>query len=342
MNELFPNSEVNQVVQESLQDLLALIPEMEVRVFATIGALLFLWLVNRIIDLVTRRLYSDVSTRYQARKLAKYVVAALGVLLIGRIWFDGFQTFTTFLGLISAGLVIALKDLLIDFAGWAFIVWRKPFHVGDRIEIGDIAGDVIDIRVFQFTLLEIGNWVAADQSTGRMIHVPNGKVFSEPQANYTQGLEYIWNEIPITITFESNWEKAKQILLEIATARTAHLSSAARERVRNAAQKYLIFYTKLTPIVYTSVKDHGIVLTIRYLSEPRRRRGSAEEIWEDVLRAFSACPDISFAFPTQRFYNQAVEGGVHPYPIASNGNPTSELPPRKPEAGAMNQSRSST
>ncbi|NIP82375.1 MAG: mechanosensitive ion channel, partial [Gemmatimonadetes bacterium] len=91
--------------------------------------------------------------------------------------------------------------------------------VGDRIQIGAHAGDVIDQRIFQFIVLEIGNWVDADQSTGRIIHIPNGLVFREPLANYTRGMQYIWNEIRVLVTFESNWKRAKQILDEIVQER---------------------------------------------------------------------------------------------------------------------------
>jgi small-conductance mechanosensitive channel len=129
----------------------------------------------------------------------------LGVSLLAWIWVEELLSLSTFLGLVSAGLAIALREPLINLMGWAFIVWRRPFEMGDRIEIGGQAGDVIDMRVFQFTLLEIGNWVDADQSTGRAIHVPNGKVFSESLANYSKGLAYIWNEIPVRVTFESDW-----------------------------------------------------------------------------------------------------------------------------------------
>lgn len=190
----------------------------------------------------------------------------------------------TFLGLASAGLAIALRDPVINLAGWAFILWRRPFDVGDRIQIGEHAGDVIDVRIFQFTLMEIGNWVAADQSTGRIIHVPNGRIFSEVLANYSKGFQYIWNEIPVLVTFESDWEKAKALLQEIADRHAAHLSQSAEERVRRAASRFMIKYSQLTPTVYTQVEASGVLLTIRYLCEPRWRRSSAHAIWEDVLR----------------------------------------------------------
>lgn len=282
---------------------------LEAKIVATFVALIFLWILRSIIfNIIQHRYEEDVRFWYQSRKTASYIISALGILLIGWIWFEGFESFATFLGLVSAGIAIALKDMLIDLAGWMFIIWRQPFSVGDRVQIGSQAGDVIDIRPFQFTLLEIGNWVGADQSTGRMIHIPNGKVFSENQANYTQGFDYIWDEIPVLITFESNWQKAKTLLLEIANKHTGHLTESAQQRLKKAAAKYMIFYSKLTPIVYTSVKrEYGIELTIRYLSEPRRRRGNEQAIWEDILRAFAECPDIHFAYPTQRFYHQVTD-----------------------------------
>jgi small-conductance mechanosensitive channel len=220
----------------------------------------------------------------------------------------GIQSAVTFLGLVSAGLAIALKDPVTNLAGWAFILWRRPFVVGDRVQIGKHAGDVIDQRLFQFTLLEIGNWVAADQSTGRMIHVPNGKVFADAMANYTSGFEYIWNEIPVLVTFESDWQKAKGILQEIAEKQAAQLSQAAAERIRQAARRFMIMYSKLAPTVYTSVEESGVLLTVRYMCDPRERRSSEQAIWEDVLKAFSEHPSLDFAYPTQRFYQSGSAG----------------------------------
>ncbi len=151
--------------------------------------------------------------RYQWRKGTSYTAFFLAVLLLGRIWFEEFAAIATFLGLLTARLAIALKDLLVNLAGWIFIVWRRPFEVVDRIQVGEHAGDVDDLRIFQFTVMEIGKWVHVGQNTGRIIHVPNGTVFTMPARNYSRGwFDYIWNEIPILVTFKSNWERAKEHL----------------------------------------------------------------------------------------------------------------------------------
>jgi small-conductance mechanosensitive channel len=272
------------------------------------AVLLVLWLSRLLVLAVVHRRSDDVRVRYRWKKTSQYVVVAIAVFVIGMIWIQGFRSLATYLGLLSAGLAIALRELVANFVGWAFILWRRPFEVGDRLQIGDTAGDVIDLRIFQFTLLEIGNWVDADQSTGRVIHVNNGKIFTDSLANFSKGFQYIWNEIAVLVTFESDWEKAKKILAEIANKHGEELSTAAEERLKQAARRFMIFYSKLTPTVYTSVRDCGVLLTIRYLCDPRRRRGTEQNIWEDILHTFAENDDIDFAYPTQRFYDNLREG----------------------------------
>lgn len=284
-----------------LSTVLGIDPELQAKLIASLIGLICVVTLRLVLLRLLNRQIKDPRVLYQWRKGLGYLSFGVALLLMGRPWIPELQNISTFLGIVTAGLAVALKEPIVDLVGWAFILSRQPFQVGDRIEIGEHAGDVIDVRIFQFTLMEIGNWVAADQSTGRVVHVPNGKIFQDSVANYSRGFQYLWNEVPVLITFESDWEKAKNILLEIANCHAEHLSDAAQYRLQKAAQKYMIFYSKLTPTVYTSVEESGILLTIRYLCEPRQRRGTEEVIWEDILRTFAKQSNISFAYPTHRF-----------------------------------------
>ncbi len=270
------------------------------QILFSILIILILWIANKIIANLIEKKVSDLKTKYQWKKTSTYIIVFLGFILVGRIWFEGIQSLATFLGLLSAGLAIALKDMIMNLAAWIFIIWRKPFEVGNRIQIGDNAGDVIDLRPFQFTILEIGNWVSADQSTGRMVHIPNGLVFTQPLFNYDSGFKYIWNEIPVLITFESDWLKAKNILQKIGDDNALQLTTKVEEQIKRTARKFLIFYNKLTPNVYTSVEDSGVLLTIRYLTDIKKRRATSESIWEDILTEFAKHDDINLAYPTIR------------------------------------------
>ena len=295
-------------------------PWVQTNLFTSIIIILILWLLQTLVMSIVVRRVEDVRLRYRWRKTSKSVAAALGVVLVGRVWFEGIQSLATFLGLVAAGLTIALKDVVTAIAGWFFIIWRRPFNVGDRIQIGQHSGDVIDVRIFKFTLMEIGNWVDADQSTGRVLHIPNGLVLSEVVSNYSRGFQYIWNELPVLVTFESNWKKAKTILQEIVTKHAQHSSEVAQKHIQEASRRFMIFYSVLTPTVYTSVAESGVLLTIRYLCEPRTRRGTSETIWEDVLHQFADHKDINFAYPTRRFYDNLREGelGTRPSTVAAD------------------------
>lgn len=274
-----------------------------INLLLSIAGLLGLWLLRRwILHLETRRI-EDVRARYQWRKITNYIYYITLAFLLGLIWLGDLTNLATYLGLVSAGLAIALSDPITNVAGWIFIFWRRPFEVGDRIQIGEHAGDVIDARIFQFTLLEIGNWVDADQSTGRMIHIPNRKIFSDPLANYTQGFQFIWNEIPVLITFESDWRKAKTILNTIIIKYEQDFRQDVEQQLQKTAQEFLIYNPITTPIVYTDVKDSGVLLTIRYLCRPHERRSTTEMIWEEILTAFEQQINIELAYPTTRFYN---------------------------------------
>lgn len=280
------------------------------RLFVSAVIILLLWGLRVMILRVVWRHTENIKVRYQWKRTLSFVIPFLGVILVSAVWLHAFRHLGAFLGLMSAGLAIALKDPVTNVAGWLFIVFRKPFAIGDRIQLGENTGDVIDIRLFQFTILEVGNWVDADQSTGRIIHIPNGKVFVEAQANYSSGFKYIWDELSISITFESNWEKAKGLLETIAAKHAQQFSKAAEREIIEASKHYMIFYQHLTPIVYVKVRqEYGVTLTIRFLCDPRRRRVMENQIWQDVLLEFHKQPDIDLAYPTRRFYNYPAEKG---------------------------------
>lgn len=282
------------------------------RLVLSIALIALIWFLRWISVRLIEASATEPAVTFRWRKITLYLAATLAVVLLGILWFHEFRSLATFLGLLTAGLAIALRDLVTGFAGWVFILVRKPFDIGDRVAIGQHAGDVIDLRIFKFSLMEIGQWVDADQSTGRVVHVPNSYILTETLTNYTRGFEYIWNELPVLVTFESDWRKAKRILEEIANRHSGSATQRAELALKKAARRFMLSYSKLTPKVYTAVKDSGVMLTIRHLCAPRERRGVSERIWEAILTEFAEHPDIDFAYPTTRFYDNRSEGKVRP------------------------------
>ena len=267
----------------------------------TLVALIVVLLLRRL----TRRLVArnvDEAAAYRANKLINYLATTVLLVTVALIWVEAFDNLPTYLGLLSAGIAIALSDVLKNMAGWIYILSRRPFQVGDRIEVDGFKGDVVDIRLFRFSLMEIEGWVGAEQSTGRLVHVPNGIVFSDEVANYTEGFGYIWHEIPVLVTFESDWKLAEQLLLEVLRRDAPDVEGVAGAKIRETARRYSIRIGALTPTVYLTVRDSGVLLTARYLVEARTRRGLEDRVWRSILEAFAKHDEVELAYPTVRTF----------------------------------------
>ena len=278
------------------------------KLLLTAGVIVVLVAIRWGLVAILNRRAEDARVRYRWRKTATYSLTVAGLILIGRIWLEGVQTLVTYLGLVSAGIAIALRDPILNWFGWLFIGWRRPFTVGDRIQIGSLSGDVIDIGVSTFSVLEVAAPEHGEQVTGRIVHVPNGKVFVDPLTNITQGFNYVWNEIPITVTFESDWRRAKGILEGILRQQVVSVGEEAARFIRDASRRFLIRSANVHPVVHTRIVDDGVELCLRYVCEARSRRTSTQSVCEAILEAFAAEPAIDFAYRTSRIFRQTEEG----------------------------------
>ena len=268
----------------------------------TVLALIGVLVLRRVIRRIIRANVDDTDGAYRANKIVNYLATTIFLITLAFIWVEAFDNLPTYLGLVSAGIAIALADVLKNMVGWVYILSRRPLNVGDRIEVKGYKGDVVDVRLFRFSLMEIEGWVGAEQSTGRLVHVPNGVVFNNEVANYTEGFAYVWHEIPVLITFESDWKLAEQLMLEILEADAPDIHGAAGATIRATARRYSIRVGTLTPTVYLTVKDSGVQLTARFLVEVRTRRGREDRVWRSILEAFAEQPTIDLAYPTVRTY----------------------------------------
>ncbi len=246
--------------------------------------------------------------KFNARKITLNITFIFGLLWVFSVWVSESQSLLTFLGLMSAGVAVALKDPIVNIFGWIFILWRHPFKAGDRIQIGDNAGDVIDIRLFQFSIMEIGNWVNADQYTGRIVNIPNSNIFSMQHSLYSNDFDLLWDELNITITFESDYKKAKDLLEKILDDYNNLLTDKMKSNLEDIIAKYNLENTNFNTGIYTELLDQGINFVLRFNFIYNERRKAKHEIIEKVIAEFQKHADVDFAYPTTRFYSNITEG----------------------------------
>lgn len=225
---------------------------------------------------------------YTVRRVATYVITIISALLLIGIWIQRLGDLSVALGILAAGLAFALQEVIGSIAGWITILTGRPFTVGDRIETGGIRGDVIDIGILRTKLMEIGNWLSGDHNTGRIVTLSNAFLFKEPLYNYSAHLGFVWDEIRLPITYESDWKAAMEIMSRAVSEHPAYqrLIPRAEEQRREVRRKLAVRMTPLEPRTFVKLTDNWIELGLVYPVDTDQRRAFRSEIGQILLAKF--------------------------------------------------------
>ena len=159
---------------------------------------------------------SDPGLRYRAKKVfiyAGYVVIIIFTVILFNEQLGGVSVV---LGVAGAGIAFALQEVIMSIAGWVAISFGNFYSPTDRIQLGGITGDVIDIGILRTTLMETGQWVQADLYNGRVVRIANSFVFKEPVFNYSGSFPFLWDEIKVPIKYGCDHHWVRQTLHQIA------------------------------------------------------------------------------------------------------------------------------
>jgi small-conductance mechanosensitive channel len=259
------------------------------------------WLGRRLVLRYLSRKIDDLDSYRKWRRVSSIVAILVGIIAILTIWARQLSVLIFFILVVILGLVITLKEPILNLAGWIYILIVHPFKVGDRVQVKEFRGyrgDILEVNPFSFKLSEIGNsgnWIDEDDSTGRIVDVPNGWVFIHTIANYSKMIEHIWEEIPIRISFDSNWQKAQKILIKILNEEKIKISDSGIRKIRKNFREHTGKYPGLEPKVYVRAVDFGLQLTLRYVCNTKNRRATSQIVWDEILKEFSKHNDIELA-----------------------------------------------
>lgn len=243
----------------------------------------FIW---HIINFLNKKYSNNEKKIYFYKKRNKTIFTILYTIIIFIIWRNELKDIITLISFISAAITLAARDIIYNYFCGIYIKVIKPIKIEDRIKVGDTIGDIININALSFELLEVDS--ETNQSTGKIIHIPNSQIFNSTIKNYNTAFKYIWDEININITVDSDINKAKKIFLKIVTNNIIikEIPKKMKEEIKNSNSDYRIYYNKLTPIIYTKLVEHKIILTVRFLIHPKKQRNVESEIYEKVIAEF--------------------------------------------------------
>lgn len=243
-----------------------------------------------LVSVATQKIDEDSPYIYTVRKAISYSINIVGALLIFAIWVERLGDLSVALGIFAAGLAFALQEVIGSIAGWLTIISGRPFSVDDRIETGSIRGDVVDVGILRTTLMEIGNWLQGDHNTGRIVTVSNAFIFKEPLYNYSAYLHFIWDEISLPITYESDWQKAIAIMIETVQKHPHYQKLLPQAEAQRRQARRMLLVVKLTPLeprVFVKLTDNWIALGMVYPVENDLRRAFRSEVSQLILAEFA-------------------------------------------------------
>jgi small-conductance mechanosensitive channel len=270
---------------------------------AAAAALVFLFLIRLAQRAVGRRI-DNATARYRARKsIALFGYAVLLIALIAA-FSDRLGGLTVAFGVAGAGVAFALQEVIASAAGWVAISFGRFYSLGDRVQLGGIKGDVIDIGVLRTTLMEVGQWVDGDLYNGRIVRVANSFVFKEPVFNYSADFPFLWDEITIPVRYGSDWKYARSMLGKVAEEVCGDFARQSRESWHEAVRKYALEEARVEPMVTLGAGDSLLNMTVRYIVHYQTRRSIRDRLFTRILEEVDKSDNrIRLASPTMEIVN---------------------------------------
>lgn len=269
------------------------------KIVAAIIALSVVILISRIVKTSITRYVKGSDTRYRLRKFITFFSYVIIVFILTLIFSDRLGGLTVAFGVAGAGIAFALQEVIASFAGWFAITFAGFYKPGDRVQVGGIKGDVIDVSFLRTTIMEIGEWVKGDLYSGRVVLIANSFVFKEPVFNYSGDFPFLWDEITIPVKYGSDHNQARTILKTVANDVVGEYAKSAIESWDEMVKKYLLEDAGVEPIVSLVTNDNWMEFTVRYVVSFKKRRGTKDILFTRILDEFEKTEGkVSFASAT--------------------------------------------
>jgi small-conductance mechanosensitive channel len=261
------------------------------KIAVVVVLLAVVYLAVRLLRRTVSRHVQDADTRYKARKLVSFLGYLTVFLVLATALSDRLSGLTVAFGVTGAGIAFALQEVIASVAGWVAISFGGFYRTGDRVQVGGIKGDVIDIAVLRTTLMEVGQWVNGDLYNGRIVRIANSFVFKEPVFNYSGDFPFLWDEITFPVRYGSDWKFTRDMLQRVVTEIVGDYAIQSKDAWKDVVRKYRIEEARIDPMITIRADENWIEYTIRYIVDYRKRRATKDLLYSRILEEVDKAGD---------------------------------------------------
>ena len=270
------------MMNELLHDSVSL-PIFEKCLAALVG-IVVIHVIFRVLERTLPLRFGQVDERYKVRKFIAFAGYVCILFFLAILFEDRLGRLSVTLGVVGAGVAVALQDIVASIAGAFSIGFSKLYTVGDRVQIGDTRGDVIDIGLLRTTIMETGNWVSKDLYNGRIVRVPNNIVLKVPVFNYSQGFQFIWDEIKVLLTTSTDCQFAREMLLRVARESIGEYITEAQTSWKVMSDYYRGANPPLEPTVTLAVTAGSLEFSVSYVVDYNKRTAMQDKLFAKIVR----------------------------------------------------------
>ena len=272
---------------EVISDVTTIDKEYVYVIISTLSVLVIFYLLKIIGRKIIQKLTSG-RREFVSNHAYQVVLNLLEVLILIIIWDEYIKGLMTLISVISAAMTIALRDFILNFFCGIYIKFKKPFKVEDRIQIGDIKGDVMSTSTFSFEILEVSTKEDNGQSTGIVIHYPNSSIISGPVKNINKGFKYIWDEMIVKIEIDCDLANNKKEIYKIVNSldTVKNIPRKMKNQIDDVNTTNRVYFNKFDPIIYTKIVDNHVELALRFLMHPKKARYIESVIWNKIYLGY--------------------------------------------------------
>ncbi len=261
------------------------------KLLAAVVAVILVIAISRFVQSAVGKRIANTNSRYRVRKFITFTGYILAALAVATVYSDRMGGFTVAFGVAGAGVAFALQEVIASVAGWVAVSFGGFYSPGDRVQLGGIKGDVIDVSILRTTLMEVGEWVAGDLYTGRIVKVANSFVFKAPVFNYSGDFPFLWDEITLPVKYGSDWKLARQMLRQIVDEALVEYAKQVEDSWHQLVRKYRVEEANVEPMITLRATDNWIEFTVRYVVDYRKRRTMKHRLFTRILEEVDKSED---------------------------------------------------
>lgn len=261
------------------------------------------YLIGLLIKCAAHKIFSKEKTANKITRITRAILSLIILSLVAFTWFKDLKAFAIIFGLFLVFFTLALKDMVVDIMAYFYTSIRHPFYMGDFIEVEENKGEVVDMDIFQFNLLELGGIVNSLSPTGRYISLPNRYIFEKALINYSRGDPFIIQETYILVDFNEDMEKVMKIAGKVAYEKQNLIIDGYRqddkaEKLDKFAKKLELTDYEAKARIRRQIEANGFRIYIQYFTS-YKDAGKNRMIFENAL--FDAFTGAGIKMPVPQY-----------------------------------------